>query len=76
MKGVYLKLAINLRDLQCNKFTVLAVCVPPFHLLKQLLEFLIVFILLLLFLSSSVTAAALPLNEPCKLHPIQPFSYP
>lgn len=45
MKGVYLKLAIYIRGLQCDNFTVLAVCVTPFHLLKQLLGLLIMIIL-------------------------------
>jgi len=31
---------------------------------------------IIFFKSSSVTAAALTLKEPCKLHPIPPFSYP
>lgn len=46
MNGVYLKLAIYLHGLQCDSFTVLSVCVLPFHLLKQILGFLIMIILL------------------------------
>ena len=73
MNGVYLKLAIYLHGLQCDKFIVLAVCVPSFRLLKQLLGFLIMIILLFLLLLSSSAAAALTLNNPVNFTQMNPL---
>ena len=57
MNGVYLKLAIYLYGLLYDNFTVLAVCVTLFHLLKQLPGFLIMIILLffIIIINSSST---------------------
>jgi hypothetical protein len=49
MNGVYLKLVIYLQDVQCDNFTVLAVFVPTFHLLKQILRFPNTIILFIFF---------------------------
>jgi hypothetical protein len=75
MIGADLKLAIYIHGLQCDNFTVLSVCVPPFSSVETT-PWISNHDYIIIFLSSSATAAALTLNELCKLHPVQPFSYP